>query len=455
MTSGDDEPPGGGRRPSGSDGGGAAAAPAYLASPDRVGAVAAFLAVLALYAVTLAPTTAFWDASEYITTAYILGIPHPPGNPLFVALGRVWILLLEPTGLPVAVRVNLLAAVTSAAAAAFWFLVAHRLLIAVVRDRAVARMGAGASVLLSATAFTVWNQSNVNETVYTRAVLIIALVSWLALRWRDRRDEPASARLLLWAGYLLMLGTTSHLMSLLPLPALAVFVLVSGPAVLLRGRFWGRAVPLVLLALSFNLFLPVRAAQDPVINEGEPTCEPLRDHVGGVASSLLLDNHLWGVASSGCPDLSFALGREQYQKPPVTTRMAPLSHQLLNWYQYFDWQWGRGLQASEMPGGARTPLTLAFGLLGLLGLGMVIRTDPRAGAYLGTLLVVLTVGLVYYLNFRYGYSLAPEIRDLGAHEVRERDYFFVAGFGLWGEFAAVLSRSSGKSCRAHGIRSSV
>ena len=76
----------------------------------RAAAVTA-AAVLALYVATLAPTTAMWDASEYITAAYTLGIPHPPGNPLFVLLGRVASLL--PFG-NVAFRVNLLAAVCSA-----------------------------------------------------------------------------------------------------------------------------------------------------------------------------------------------------------------------------------------------------------------------------------------------------------------------------------------------------
>jgi len=58
----------------------AATRPPYLA------ALIAAAAVFGLYAVTLGPTTWFWDTSEYIATAHILGIPHPPGNPLFVLL---------------------------------------------------------------------------------------------------------------------------------------------------------------------------------------------------------------------------------------------------------------------------------------------------------------------------------------------------------------------------------
>ena len=75
-------------------------------APPYGAAALAALGAFALYALTLAPTIAFWDASEYVATAHILGIPHPPGNPLFVTLAKAWSLLLAPTGLPVAVRVN-------------------------------------------------------------------------------------------------------------------------------------------------------------------------------------------------------------------------------------------------------------------------------------------------------------------------------------------------------------
>src|SRR5690606_30809329 len=79
-------------------------------APAYGSAALAALGAWLLYVVTLAPTTAFWDTSEYIATAHIVGIPHPPGNSLFVVVAKVWTLLLAPLGLPIAVRVNLLAA---------------------------------------------------------------------------------------------------------------------------------------------------------------------------------------------------------------------------------------------------------------------------------------------------------------------------------------------------------
>src|SRR5216117_2846179 len=82
------------------------------------------LGALVLYVLTLAPTTQFWDTSEYIAAAYVLGIPHPPGNPLFVLIAHTWGLV--PLAAGYAMRINLLAAVTSALAAGFWFLVGER-----------------------------------------------------------------------------------------------------------------------------------------------------------------------------------------------------------------------------------------------------------------------------------------------------------------------------------------
>jgi hypothetical protein len=410
--------------------------------PPYLHAAAAALAALALYALTLAPTTWFWDTSEYIATAHILGIPHPPGNPLFVVVGRAWSILLGLVGLDVPVRINLLAAVTSAAATGFFFLVTHRILRGwIAADRSVAApwnvrlplAGAWAGALLAATTYTVWNQSNVNEKVYTLSVLVIALVSWLALRWRDRKDEPGAGWYLVLALYIMVLGSTNHLMSLLPAPALGLLILIEKPRVLLDGRLLLRGGLAVVLALSFNFFLPLRSAQQPLINEGEPTCESL----AGAAVAIYTNGR------TGCEALAYNLRREQYGKPSIandptdprglTRRSAGLlGHQLYNYFQYFDWQWARGLDSSPVPGNSRLPVTLLVLVLGLWGLMVAVRAGPGWGIYMGTLTLTLTLLLVFYLNFKYGFSLAPETVPRDLREVRERDYFFVASFHLWG-----------------------
>ena len=396
--------------------------------PPYGAAVIVGVGILILYVLTLAPSTTFWDASEYIATAHILGIPHPPGNPLFVVLARTWSVLLAPFGLPVAVRINLLAAVTSAAASSFLFLVAHRVISSFFDERRFAVVGAAAAALIGATAFTVWGQSTVNEKVYTISVLIIAAVSWFAVRWRDQKDVAGGERYLLLAIFVMALGSTNHLMSVLPAPALGIFILMTAPSVLFRKTFLVRAVPLVLLGLSFNFVLPVRAALDPVINEGAPTCESFV----GAAQAIYTNGR------SGCQMLADNLTRKQYQTPPITQRKAPFRAQAAMYLQYFDWQWARGVDASELPGTARVPFTLLFAALGVLGLYAAWKADRAIFSYLLVLLGTLSIGLVIQLNFKYGYSLAPEITDRALyHEVRERDYFYVGSFLLWGSLAGI------------------
>src|SRR5881394_1979101 len=122
--------------------------PSYLA-----GSIVS-LVVLAIYLVTLAPSTAMWDTSEYIAAAYTLGLPHPPGNPLFVLIGRVFSIL--PIAGSVAARVNILAALCSAVAAGMWFLVTERVLVGWLAERWQRIVGGSLAALIGATAFTVW-----------------------------------------------------------------------------------------------------------------------------------------------------------------------------------------------------------------------------------------------------------------------------------------------------------
>jgi hypothetical protein len=397
-------------------------------SPPYWAASLAGLLVFGLYALTLSRTTAFWDTSEYIATGHILGIPHQPGNPLFVVLSRAWSVLLAPLGVPVAIRFNLFSALMSAGAHAMWFLVVHHILCFFSEDRRFRLVGASAAVLVSATAFTVWNQSNVNEKVYTVSLLTIAVLSWLAFRWQERLAKGKDDNLLVLMAFLLALSVGNHLMAFLAAPAIGLFILFVRPQTLLNWRLYAAGIAAVILGLSIHLFLPIRAALDPVINEAAPTCE----HIG----SALLAVVTYG--RDGCELLAEALNRSQYEKPGLLPRLAPLWSQAVNYLQYFDWQWARSLDGnSTVFANSRLPFTMLFTGLGVWGAIEHARRDRASFVFIGTLFATLSFGLLFYMNFKYGFSLQAPVQDRLLHEVRERDYFFTVGFSVWGLWAGI------------------
>jgi hypothetical protein len=405
--------------------------------PPYLAATIAAAAVWILYAITLSRTTAFWDTSEYIATAHILGIPHPPGNPLFVVLARAWELLLSWTGLPIAVKINLFSATMSALAHWCWFMVAYRILAFYSPSSRFRLIGASAAVLISATAFTVWNQSNVNEKVYTVSLFTIALLSWLAFRWRDRLGEGKDDNLILLMIFILALSVGNHLMAFLAAPALGLFILLVHPKTLANWKLYPTALVAVVLGLSIHMYLPLRAGLMPIINEADPTCES----VGGALVSIVT------MGRSGCDDLSAALSRQQYDKPSVMSNPidptlprdgALILAQFGNYFQYFDWQWARsaaGLQSWF--GGARPLFTLLIAALGIYGALTHWKRDRISAAYIGILFLTLSAGLTFYLNFRYGYTFPLGGRLSELREVRERDYFFIVSFSIWGVWAGI------------------
>ena len=372
--------------------------------PPYLWALVTGLTVLGIYALTLAPTTAFWDTSEYIAAAKVLGIPHPPGNPLFTLTAHVFGLL--PLAASYAARINLFAALTSAAAAGLWFLVADRWMLTIVPLGWARRAAAFAGVLVGATSWTVWNQSTVNEKVYTISLLSIALVMWLAVRWGDDEPGPHRDRWLVLIAYVLALTSTNHMMGVLAAPAVAVYVLLTDWRAIFRPPVIGAVVVAVLVGISLNyIYLPMRAAQLPPINEGEPI---------GFFSPALQD----------------VLNRVQYGKPSVFERQADFSSQLANYWQYWSWQFGRDWT------GLTPILTAVFTALGLGGLWALWRAERRAGLAAVALFGTLTLALIFYLNFKYGFSIHPDRSGL-SREVRERDYFFVCSFAAFGALVAV------------------
>ena len=389
--------------------------PSYFAA-----AIAAGLTFL-LYLITLSPETAMWDTSEYIAAAYTLGLPHPPGNPFFVLIGRVFTIL--PIAPNIAMRVNLLAALSSAVSAGMWFLITERVLVGWFEARWQRIVGGALAVLIGATAFTVWSNSVVNEKVYTVSLAFLAICSWLIVRWCDEPDSPQADKILVLVAYLAGLGYANHMAGLLVLPAAGVAVLLRKPAIILKWKLILVAVLALVLGGSSFATQPIRAAHNPAINEGDPTACRQGLEVGCTFSKGTYDAFMYNF------------NRGQYGKPAVTERMAPFSAQVGMWWLYFKWQWLRD-HKQERPG-LQGGLAAIFLLLGVLGGWVHYRRDPRSFAYFGPLMATLTIGLIYYLNFKYGASQSPELGQMVEREVRDRDYFYLWSFSAWSVWAAL------------------
>jgi hypothetical protein len=402
-----------------------------------------------VYLCTLAPGVTFWDAGEFIAAAQGFGIPHPPGTPLYVALGRTWILLVGRL-LGVARAMNLLSAFATAAAGAL----TARLLARQAGATPGAAWGGVASGLIAGLMCSAW--ANATETeVYAVALLHVVLLLSAAA---EVDDSPRGERWLALTAYLIALAPAVHLSALVAAPAAIVLAArrpgggwSPGRAYMLSIVFVaavgvGRmSTPILLTAAVFAL-LALLALLAPLARDGAscrrlglPSPGPLLLLVPLATSALLIllvRARLDPAIDQGHPAtldaLADVVARRQYAVAGLWPRQGPLWIQAAALLQYADWQvamgWGDGIVTSP----ARVIATLLYVALGLAGWRPLWRDARRLALALGMLLACGTLGVAVYLNLKAGASLGwGVLPDALPHEARERDYFFVLGFWSW------------------------
>ena len=469
--------------------------------PDRMLAVlggVVFLFSLIVYVRTVAPTVSFWDCGEFITCSYILGIPHPPGSPLYVLIGRIFSIL--PTASDISLRVNLLSSFSSAAAATVAFFVLARLITfwfspkypdpGMSRAQRLSVYGGSVSgALFFAFSNTYWSGA-VEAEVYGVAMFLTMTLIWLTLIWAQRRDEPGSDRYLLIIGYLALLSVGVHLTVFLVMPPIFLLVIALSPRLRRDWRFWitGVAMFLVtggvlnflwavsgllalagavlvfrrptvfgiawtstvwgagaigalsrgevwpvfiaaliwgfgvlhrirnntawglpfamilvsLLGFSVHLYLPLRARHDPAINENNPDT--------WTAFENCVERKQYGSESM--------FQRALHRRAPWSSQLG--QHERMGFWGFFDRQYG-----------FNDLFFFPIFILGLAGLYQLIRARGAIGFFLLILLLISSVGLVWYMNFADGSRYNAAIQDAYL-EVRDRDYFFTPAFIIFG-----------------------
>ena len=222
-------------------------------------AVATFVGIL--YVGTLAPTVLPYGVPDTLdspmlqTEVSVLGVGHPTGYPTYMMLTHLFTYL--PFGDP-AYRVNLASAVYGVAAVLVVYLAGLRL----ARRAVAAAVGALAFGLSGA----FWSQAVIAE-VYTLEALLVALLIFVLLVWRDRRD----GRYLLLSAFLVGLSLTHHLTSVLLVPAALAFVLLTDRRVFSRTGLMLKCLGIFLLGLLPLLYLPIRALMHAPLNEADPS----------------------------------------------------------------------------------------------------------------------------------------------------------------------------------------
>ena len=195
---------------------------------NRIFAAFAFVASFVVYLMTMAPTVSFWDCGEFVACSYRLSIPHPPGAPLFLLLGRVFTLIPEFLIHNVAARMNLLSALSSALTVLFLHLsIAHFIREYLESDEGFQRFIPSIGGLIGAMTFafshSFWFNA-VEAEVYALSMLFTSLFVWLVLLWSEKHKEANNERILLLIAYLMGLAMGVHILNALVMPMLVMVV---------------------------------------------------------------------------------------------------------------------------------------------------------------------------------------------------------------------------------------
>ena len=187
-----------------------------------------FMITAVVYFLTVQSNVSFWDCGEFIASANLLQVPHPPGTPFFLILGRFFSMM--PFGDNVAFRVNSISVISSAFTVMFLYLIAVKIIEnfkksdkSNVLESIGTYLAAAIGALSLAFSDTFWFNSMEAE-VYALATFFIAIVTWLMVVWNEKADNADNEKYLLLIAYLLGLSTGVHLMSVLAMVPIVLVI---------------------------------------------------------------------------------------------------------------------------------------------------------------------------------------------------------------------------------------
>jgi hypothetical protein len=464
----------------------------WLSATTWYSAGAVFFVSLGVYVATVAPTVAFWDCGEYTAAGHTLGVPHPPGNPLFVLMMRLSSIFLSFFQ-DVGYRMNFAVAIASALTAMVLFLAiveAGKLFMGepdgnTAWKQVCLNIGGIAGGLFAAFGYTFWF-SAVETSVYNISMLFIAVCTLLMLIWARSKSADRD-KLLVLVAFLGFLGIGLHMFTMIIFPPAFLFmilwdekkrtdwrlwitgiimatVIYSLSAFMMLGavtlvvtlimsltskehkyewRFCFFLAFLAIIGYSVHIAIPVRAGLDPMINENHPSTWTTfvdfleRKQYGSesMISRMFWRRGLWSNQFGIEEHMGFGGFHltQFFRLDPTDTAQS-----------FF--------KAGFIQGMGKLIIYLIPTAFMFYGWSYLYKKNRHAAVFLISLTLLTTIGMVFYMNFadglrpeRYDYEQWVRAGQPGPmptvhREVRVRDYFFTAGFmyfGMWLGLAGV------------------
>ncbi|MBL0057253.1 MAG: DUF2723 domain-containing protein [Chitinophagaceae bacterium] len=208
-----------------------------------------------VYIMTMEATGSLWDCGEFASSAYKLQIPHPPGAPLFVLIGRLFMIPFDPAH--AATGINLMSALASGFTILFLFWsithFARKLVLnsgkELNSDNVFIIMAAGVVGALAYTFSDSFWYSAVEGEVYALSSFFTAIVFWAILKWEQNVDIEMKEgikghftradRWIILIFYLMGLSIGVHLLNLLTIPAIVMIYYYKRYEKITKwGTFW-------------------------------------------------------------------------------------------------------------------------------------------------------------------------------------------------------------------------
>jgi len=198
-----------------------------------------------VYIMTAEAGGSLWDCGEFISSCFKLQIPHPPGAPLFVIMGRVFIILFGDNPLTAAKAVNVMSALASGFTIMFLFWTITHFARKIVQkgtealngNQIFSIMAAGTVGALAYTFSDSFWFSAVEGEVYALSSFFTALVFWMMLKWEHNADQPGADKWIVLIFFMMGLSIGVHLLNLLTIPAIVMVYYYKRYKVTGKGTF--------------------------------------------------------------------------------------------------------------------------------------------------------------------------------------------------------------------------